>query len=436
MLTPTRQGNEPKRDQPTGNESKSNAPTGKQPTGDQPTGKEPRSNAPTGKQPTGKQSKPKQQSPQDVARKAAQAAKKRAAAAIAFAEDVGEAHTALDDELGKLERLKLGGANPSNPKTINGRVGKVAEQIDALDALVGPIWSQRQAELAATELAARKSAGMLIGRAQTAGVDVSALTLAVDELDDLGEDVSLTVRGPFVAAVDQACQELTPTVVIAERYRLARGAAVAARDRADTLLPQPAPPPNQKPQELLHKLRSYRSLLDWKMQDCDKIANSAAPDWSALPKQVADLTDKTKWVEKQCDLAPHRNVGLVSKGDTVIPAKSPAEATKTGGNQENQRLNETLTCLRNGLNWGSQWKDFPPDGEWGSTHHNLGHGLPEDCTYREYYVRPWVNDVKGTDGLCRVVVGSDGRVWYSRSHYGKKPAEGPAYVLLTGVTRS
>lgn len=391
-----------------------------------------KSNTTEGKTTKGKQS---QQDPRGIARSAAVATKKRAAAAIGLADDIGEQHATLDGELSQLGGLKLGGANASNPKTINSRVAKVAEQLDELDARVGPIWSQRQAELAATELAARKSAGVLEGRAQAAGVDVSALTLAIGELDHLGNAVSLTVRRPFVAAIDQACQALTPTVVIAEGYRVARAAAVTALERADTLLPQPAPLPNQQPQELLHKLRSHRSMLDWKTQSCNSIADSATPDWSALSKQVADMTKITKWVDEQCDLAPHRNLGLVSQGDTVIPAGSPSEATKTGGYQELQRLNQTLQCLGNSLEKSSKWPGFPADGEWGSTHLNLGHGLPEGCTYREYYVKPWVHDAKGSDGLCRVVVGSDHRVWYSRSHYGKQPAEGPAYVLLSGVTR-
>jgi len=384
--------------------------------------------------PKGKQSSSKQLSPQESARKAAQAAIRRATALKAWADDIGEEHTALDGELDQLRRLKMGGPQPSNPKTINARVTKVTDQIQALNARVEPGWKKRQADLAARELQTRNAAGVLDGRAETAGVDASALALALDELDGLDDDVSLTVRETFVVAVDKACLALTLTVDLAEQYRAARKAAVAALARADTLLPPP-PLPNQPP-ELLHKLRSWRFLLDSAMQRCAKVADVPQPAWSALPTPMAEMIKQTKWVTAECDLVPKRHAGLVSKGDTVIPAMTQQEATKRGGHQEQQRLAETLQCLSNGLKKGSQWKEFPPDGEWGSPHYNLGSGLPEDDTYREYYVRPWKHDVKGSDGLCRVVVGTDGRVWYTRSHYGKHPSEGPAYVLLIGVTRT
>jgi guanyl-specific ribonuclease Sa len=54
-------------------------------------------------------------------------------------------------------------------------------------------------------------------------------------------------------------------------------------------------------------------------------------------------------------------------------------------------------------------------GKWGETYENIEGYLPSDTTYREYYVPGDPNNRR------RAIVGDNGKIYYSNTHYGQNP---------------
>ncbi|MEM9776544.1 MAG: putative Ig domain-containing protein, partial [Chloroflexota bacterium] len=72
-------------------------------------------------------------------------------------------------------------------------------------------------------------------------------------------------------------------------------------------------------------------------------------------------------------------------------------------------------------------------GKWGATHSNREGNLPMDVDYKEFYVptnpTESVFDPERPAGARRVVLGSDGSIYYTNTHYGESKSKNPFYFF-------
>ena len=107
--------------------------------------------------------------------------------------------------------------------------------------------------------------------------------------------------------------------------------------------------------------------------------------------------------------------GIVWKpahGAKVVSKVNKAKKAATNG-----LSNTTSSKIDNILNHISTHNGSPPSGyKGGKTFQNADNKLPTNTTYREYDINPYV---KGQNrGSERIVVGNNGRVYYTNDHYG------------------
>ena len=193
---------------------------------------------------------------------------------------------------------------------------------------------------------------------------------------------------------------------------------------ADTTLD--GDPSHARESDYWKHLRQYRKWVADQLKIYDDQMASTYPDWVKVEKALEPLKRWTTQLQRertQGDAHVDDRVGtngVAVDVTTVAALKGDGDGELGTLGSEKTALNETLKAITDAKAWKGA-------GKWGEYYGNGGGDLPAG-SYTEYYVRPPFK--ADGNGLRRVVVGDDGRRWYTWTHYGEKG--GPAFVLLKG----